>query len=190
MNEIIREQNLRDLKLYRMIIAAVLLCSIVIGTIVGISTSDTFTAQANATNGFLTLVMPKHIDAIDQTGEGAYTNGMTFYREKNKDYKPKEDEPVRAFNYYYLTEDGKRIDLENGNYYPPEYYDETKDVSPVPVYLGFYIKAMDNIKIVKNVIKVIVGIVVVALIFFGIYVWYLSWRKREEERVNRNKNNY
>lgn len=191
MNEIINEQNKRDLKLYRLIIGAAILASAMIGIIVLISTGDVFTMEAKATNGFLTLIMPKQIEAIDQTGDGQYTNGMVFYREKNEDYNPKEDEPINAFNYYHLSPEGKKIYLKNGVYYPPEYYmkDRKEEVAPAQVYLGFYLKAMDNIKTIKNIVSVVVTLVILALIAFGIYLWYLSWRKREEAK-RQNRRNY
>jgi hypothetical protein len=176
MDEKTRIKNQKDLKFYRIIIAVVFVISIAIALVVGIVTIDSYSADAYFTNKFLDVLMDDEItsqEAID----GRVT---TFGREVNKDYDPNEDQPIEAFNYYYYDGAGNRIDLPDGNYYPSGYA-VSSDVQPIPVYLGFYTTALQRVQIIKNVLKVLCAIIVVALIAFIIYVWYRSWCKRQEK---------
>lgn len=189
MNEIIKEQNQKDLKRYRLIIAAAFAAAIVIALIVGISTMNSFVVEAKSTNAFLSVLMPESIEGTSNEGESKYTYGMVFYREKNKDYDALKDEPIKAFNYYYKDNDGNRIDLEDGVFYPADYYNKKMDVNPVPVYAGFYIEAVQKWNVVKTVLKVVVAVVIAALVVFGIWLWYISWRRREiakRQKINNN----
>lgn len=189
MNEIIKEQNQKDLKRYRLIIAATFVVALVIALVVGISSMDNLVMEAKSVNAFLSVLMPDSIEGTSNEGESAYTYGMVFYREKNKDYDALKDEPIQAFNYYYKDSDGNRIDLEDGLYYPPDYYNENKDVSAVPVYAGFYFQAMENWKVAKKVLNIVVGVTIAALIVFAIWLWYLSWRRREIAKTQRRISN-
>ncbi len=144
--------------------------------------------EAKSVNVFLSLLMPDSIEGNSNEGESKYTYGMVFYREKNKDYDALKDEPIQAFNYYYKDDKGKRIDLENGVFYPADYYNKEKDVSSVPVYAGFYLQAMENWKVVKKVLTAVVCVVIAALVVFAIWLWYVSWRRREIAKRQRQNN--
>lgn len=180
-NEQTKIQNAKDLKFYRFMVVMAFVAAIVIALIVGITTIDSYKAGANVTNAFTDALMPKQIEG---TADGG-AEGMTFYREKNKDYDIDKDEPLAAFNYYMLTESGEKLYLEGGMYYPPEYYMENSKVEPVAVYLGFYFRLMQNLQIFKNVMTVIVSILCLGICAGLIYAWYRSWCRREDERKAR-----
>lgn len=181
MDEKTRIENARDLKIYKGIIAIVFIISIIIAMVVGIVTTDNYVVEAKTTNGLINLLMP---DSITGGAEADHVSGMTFYREKNKDYNPIKDEPISAFNYYYKTDEGKRIDLENGVFYPADFYNEAKkgQVQPVYVFAGFYFKAYENWKVVKRVVGTVITLVCLAIVGVFIYLWYLSWCKREDAK--------
>lgn len=183
-NETTKIQNEKDLKFYRFMVVMAFVCSIVIALIVGITTVDSYKAGASVTNAFTDALMPK---SIVGTADGG-AEGMTFYREKNKEYDIDKDEPLKAFNYYVLTESGEKQYLDDGMYYPPEYYMENSTAEPVAVYLGFYFRLMQNLQVFKNVMRVIVAILCIGLGVGLIFIWYRSWsiredKKKEQERL-------
>lgn len=180
-NEATKIQNAKDLKFYRFMVVMAFVVAIVIALIVGITTIDSYKAGANVTNAFTDMLMPK---SIQGTADGG-AEGMTFYREKNKDYDIDNDEPLAAFNYYTLTENGEKHYLDGGMYYPPEYYFENSTAEPVAVYLGFYFRLMQNLQVFKNVMTVIVSILCLAICAGLIYIWYRSWCRREDARKAR-----
>lgn len=179
-------QNKKDLKTYKLIIAMTIFASIIIALIVGISLVGSYTIQAEATNSILNLVMDKE---ITDTNKDSVSYGMTFYCEKNKDYNPKEDMPIDAFKYYYLDEDGKRIDLSEGMYFPASYYSDEKDAKKDVVYvcIGFYQTALENLQTVKKVMKIVVAVFSCLMVVAFIYVWYRIWSKREDEKAEMQK---
>lgn len=175
MDEKTRIQNQKDLKFYRLTIAFVFIITIAIALAVTIVTIDSYSAEAYFTNKFLDVLMEDEITS-DELIDGRIT---TFGREVNEDYDANEDQPIEAFNYYYYDGNGKRIDLPDGNYYPSGYA-TSSDVTPIPVYLGFYYTAAEKMQIVKNVLRVIIAIIVLALVAFVVYLWYRSWCKRQD----------
>lgn len=182
-NEQAKKQNARDLKFYRFCIAMTFVVSIIIALVVGISNVDSYKLEAAATNEVLNLLMPKQIK-----GEGApNVDGMVFYREKNKEYDVEKDEPLKAFNYYYINSEGKKQYLEDGIYYPPEYYMENSNVNPVMVNLGFYFRVQQNLQVLKNVLTVLAVLLALAVCAGLIYVWYHFWSIREDKRIARQK---
>lgn len=142
---------------------------VIIGVLVG-SLAYVSANQAKVSSKLIIACMPKSI-----TG---YDNGtkIDFYVEYNKDYNDETDDPIRAFNTYYFDKDGKRHDLPGGRYQSP-----TQDMQVV---VGFFYKAQENIKILKNVIYVIIALVCLAVGVFLIYLWYKSWCKRQEKKKN------
>jgi uncharacterized protein YxeA len=177
MDEVTLLENKKDLKLYRFAIILVFITALIIASVVGVSTMN-YNNVAGASNTFLGLLMD---DQITDNTEDSDTYGMTFYREKNEDYNADEDQPIDAFKYYYLDSDNNKQYLTEGVYYPPEYYfvDEDVDVSPVFVYLGFYTTAFQKIQVLKNVAKVIIAVVALAVAAGFIYLWYRSWCRRQ-----------
>lgn len=176
MNEKTSIKDKKDLKFYRLTIALVFIIAIAIALVVGIVTIDSYKADAYFTNKFLDILMDDEITSTEMI-DGRIT---TFGREVNKDYNPDEDQPIEAFTYYYYDGAGNRIDLPDGLYYPSGYSVDS-DVSPIPVYAGFYLNAAQKLNIVKNVFKVVISLIVVAVIVFIIYLWYRSWCRRQEK---------
>lgn len=144
---------------------AVVLLAFIIGLVV-ISASD------SVKNSLVTAMMPKSITA------GQTSNDKTFYVEKNDKYDKDKDEPIDAWKFYYIGgDDGKTKQyLDKGNY-TSHVGGETQSVAA-----GFFLKANEKYNVVKNVLKVIVAIAVVALIAFLIWVWYLAFCLREDKK--------
>ena len=117
-------------------------------------------------------MMPKSITA------GQTSNDKVFYVEKNDEYDKDKDEPIDAWKFYYIGgDDGKTKQyLDKGNY-TSHVGAETQSVAA-----GFFLKANEKYDVVKNVLKVIVAIFVIALIAFLIWVWYLVFCLREDKK--------
>lgn len=182
MNEQTKIKNAKDLKFYKLMIVMTFVASIIIALVVGITTLDSYKAEAAATNAVIDILMPKKIQGTEGDAKD-----LVFYREKNKEYDVDKDEPLKAFKYYMLNDKGEKMYLDDGMYYPPSYYMENSETEPVAVYLGFFARMLQNLQILKNVltvISVILGLGVLALI---IYAWYRSWCRREDERIAREK---
>lgn len=179
MDEKTREANLKDLKIYRLIIVFVFLIVIAIALIVGKVTINSYSTEAYFTNSFLNILMDKEITSVEEI------NGrhITFTREINKDFDAKKDQPIDAFIYYSISEDGKtKNKLDHGMFYPAEYYKKDSKVTPVFVAAGFLLSAQKNLEVLSNVLTVVAVLIALAFIALLIYLWYRSWCKREDKR--------
>lgn len=191
MNEQTKIKNAKDLKFYKLMIVMTFVASMLIALVVGITTIDSYKAGASATNIFIDILMPKQINGtkgikgLEDLDESV--SKMTFYREKNKDYDVEKDEPLKAFNYYIMNDEGRKIYLEDGMYYPPEYYMENSKTEPVAVYFIFFIKLFQNLQVLKNVLIVFAVIFGLGIFAALIYIWYRSWCRREDARIAREK---
>lgn len=175
MDEITAKNNKRDLRVYRILVAMVIVISMIIAFGVSLITID-YDGTANISSAVLYAFMDKEITDEDPDSD---TYGMTFYCERNKDFDAENDQPVNACKYYYLA--GKeKVYLEDGVYYPAEYYMEDSDATSVPVYIAFIYSATDGIKILKNVCTVVAVIILLAFFSFFIYLWYLNWCRRQD----------
>lgn len=104
---------------------------------------------------------------------------MEFYVYKNKDFNQFKDKdtPLKAFGYYYIDENGKKVDLgwdksytaSNGETFTPS--------------LFFMFQAGENTTKVKNVASKIIPIVVIVVVILLIYLWFKNWCKREDARM-------
>lgn len=99
---------------------------------------------------------------------------IDFYVEYNKDYNPKTDEPLKAYQTYYFDDNGKRIDLPNGFY--------KSRTAEMQVILGFFYKAQEKITALKNVVYVVIALLILAAVAVIIYLWYKSWCRRQEKK--------
>lgn len=127
--------------------------------------------NANASKGYSKLIiscMPKSISGMDNGTK------IDFYREYNKEYNPKTDEPITAYKIYYYDKNGKRVDLVNG-----QYKSETQEMQ---VLLGFFYEAQENIQILKNVTYVLIALFVLAMFALFIFLWYKSWVRRQNKK--------
>lgn len=117
--------------------------------------------------------------------------GRTFYSELNEDYDSDVDgqDLLATYKTYYITVD------ENGNEVK-NYIDKTEvlhfgENGQVDVNLVFLAKAAEKLAGISKIVKAVAAVMVVCAIAFGIYLWYLSYKKREaaaREKVYKNKN--
>lgn len=114
--------------------------------------------------------MPHNITGNDNGKE------IDFFVEYNKDYNPKSDAPLKAYQVYYKDDNGKKIILPDGHY-----KSRTADMQ---VLMGFFYKAQQKIDVYKNVVYVLITLLVLAGIAVLIYFWYKSWCKRQEKKKN------
>lgn len=177
-NENTKIQNKKDLKFYRFMVVMAFVVSIIIALIVGVATIDSYSAEAKVANAFIDVFMPKQIEG---TGD-ELTKGITFYREKNEDYDVNSNSPLEAFKFYTKSENGEKFYLEDGMYYPAQFYMKDSKVQPIPVYLSFYYKLWLNLNILKNVLRVFAAILSLVVVAALIYIWYRSWSIREDKR--------
>lgn len=185
------EQNQKDLKFYKFVIGFTFFVAIVIALAVAANQLGTaYTAEAFVTNKILNKAMPTEI--YDDT-EGSITYGMTFYREENKDFNENTDLPLTAFNYYYLNDDGEKVYLEDGIFYPAAYYNENEDEKADPVYVAFafFERGLTDITALQakaqKAITIAVIIFTILIITGLIYIWYRVWSKREDEKEEMKK---
>ena len=50
------------------------------------------------------------------------------------------------------------------------------------VSFGFVKMALEKLNTIKTVFKVVIAVMVVVLVAIGIYLWYKSWCRREDEQ--------
>lgn len=124
--------------------------------------------QEKVSSKLIIACMPKTITGNDNGRD------IDFYVEYNKNYDPDKDEPIKAFLAYYYDGKGEKVELPGGRY--------ESATADMQVVVGFFFKAQQNIKILKNVITVIISLVILCGIALLIYIWYKSWCKREEKK--------
>ncbi len=117
--------------------------------------------------------------------------GRTFYSELNEDYDSDVDgqDLLATYKTYYITVD------ENGNEVK-NYIDKTEvlrfgENGQVDVNLVFLARAAEKLAKISQTVKTVAAVLIVCAIAFGIYLWYLSYKKREaaaREKVYKNKN--
>ena len=140
-------------------------------------------------------LMPESIEYTDpETDEK-----ITFYIEENKDYNPKKDEPINAYNSYYLNDKDEKVYLEDGVYMSAKELAESKKQGKKDesvqdgvkynvgvgqqVTVGFLISAQEKANKVTAVVKVIVAIFAICCVIYLIYLWYLNWSKRQDKKA-------
>lgn len=146
-------------------VVVVLIIAILAGTIGALNN-----AQANAYSSVLMLLMPDEL-ADESTGR-------VYYVEKNKDYDAEKNAPLDAFLFYYLDDDGNRVDVPNG------YYTDENGVT-TQVSLGFIAKAISNANSAKTVVSYVLVAVFVVALAGCIYVAYKIWLKKELENESK-----
>ena len=185
------------------VILLVLLVSGITGSVLLRTSQPLFTKLTIA-------MMPDSLDYKDSDG-----NTITFYVEENKDYDKEKDEPLDAYKaYYYKDKDKKeRVDLDGGVYMTDKEYAESKRSDKKDteqsgdarynvgegtlVTVGFLAEAQKKANVVKKVVNVLLGIFIVCVIAYLIYLWYLNWSKRYDKKAQKlaeaeeilNKNN-
>ena len=137
--------------------------------------------------------MPESMEYTDSDGVD-----RTFYIEQNKKYDSKKDDPINAYTVYYLDENDKRVELENGIYMSATQYAESKKKKADDsenksdsrsnigegefVTVGFLFKAQEKANKVLKIVRIVTVIFALCCAAYAIYLWYLSWSKREDEK--------
>lgn len=105
--------------------------------------------------------------------------GVEFYVYKNKDFNQFKDKdtPLKAFGYYYIDENGKKVDLSWDKSYT------AANGEPFTPSLFFMIQAGENLSKFKDVSSKIIPIIVLVVVALLIYLWFRSWCKREDARM-------
>ena len=149
-------------------IVLLLLLALLIGGLVLVKTND------SVANSLVAAMMPESITGNDNGQD------ITFYAEKNKDYKKGEDEPIDAFSVYYYDANNERVDLPQGFY--------KTSTADMQVTVGFLFKAQERLHKVTTVVKVFIALLAVAIVIYLLYIWYLSWSRREDLKKEKMKN--
>lgn len=139
--------------------------------LIAILTSSLVFLNANQNKTYSKLViacMPKNITGNDNGKK------IDFYIEYNKDYNPKTDEPLKAYQTYYFKDDGTRVNLVNGFYKSP--------TAEMQVLIGFFYKAQEKITSLKNVVYVLMAMTFIVGLALIIVLWYKSWCKRQAKK--------
>lgn len=117
--------------------------------------------------------MPK---SITPTVDGVQ---VEFFVYKNKDFNQFKDKntPLKAFGYYYINENGKKVDLSWD-----KAYTGSKGTKFTPN-VWFMFQAGEKLSKFKVVSSKIIPIIVLVVVALLIYLWFRSWCKREDARM-------
>lgn len=100
---------------------------------------------------------------------------IDFYIEENDDYDPKTDQPIEQFRVYYYKDGEKLIAHEGmykGNY---------ETMYPL---VGFFIKGMDSLKVLKGVFLTLIIVVCVAVLALLIWLIVLLVRIKQDRQYS------
>ncbi len=117
--------------------------------------------------------MPK---SITPTVDGVQ---VEFFVYKNKDFNQFKDKntPLKAFGYYYIDENGKKVDLSWD-----KAYTGSKGTKFTPN-VWFMIQSGEKFSKFKGVSSKVIPIIVLVVVVLLIYLWFRSWCKREDARM-------
>ena len=125
--------------------------------------------------------MPK---SITPTVDGVQ---VEFFVYKNKDFNQFKDKntPLKAFGYYYIDENGKKVDLS---------WDKAYTVSKGTKFtpnVWFMIQSGQKLSKFKGVSSKVIPIIVLVVVVLLIYLWFRSWCKRDDAKpaIKRKKQN-
>ncbi|MBQ9516810.1 MAG: hypothetical protein IJR60_01870 [Eubacterium sp.] len=140
-------------------------------------------------------LMPETLEYTDSDGKK-----LTFYIEENKKFDPKKNDPIEAYNTYYLDKNDKKVYLEGGVYMTDKEYAESKKLKGENdnkksdtgvkenigqgqlVTVGFLVSAQENANKVLAGFRWAVAVFAVCCAAYLIYLWYLSWSRREDKK--------
>lgn len=100
---------------------------------------------------------------------------IDFYIEENDEYDPSKNEPVEQYRVYYYL-DGKKV-IAHGGVYKGNY-------STMYPLIGFFIKGMDNLKVLKKVFISLVVITCIAVLALLIWLIALLVRIKQERKYS------
>lgn len=128
-------------------------------------------------------IMPKSVEINTNSGE------IEFFMEKSKDFDSVFDNAYiketkqydlqkiniyEALNFYYYNDQGKRVDLYNGEY--------NTAADHIIIISHFADKLNDTIQLVNSIYSGILVALVAGFIIYLIYVWYKAWSVKEDKR--------
>lgn len=116
-------------------------------------------------NSVMLQLMPESITSED---------GVEFFVKENPKYDGGKTPEEQQFIFYFMNGD-KEVDLPGG-----VFTDANGNKSAVSV--GFATLALEKLNTIKTVFKVVIAVMVVLLVVVGIYLWYKSWCRREDEQ--------
>lgn len=116
-------------------------------------------------NSVMLQLMPESITSED---------GVEFFVKENPKYDGGKTPEEEQFIFYFKNGD-KEVDLPGGVFTDAE---GNKSV----VSFGFVKMALEKLNTIKTVFKVVIAVMVVVLVAIGIYLWYKSWCRREDEQ--------
>ena len=104
---------------------------------------------------------------------------VEFFVYKNKDFNQFKDKntPLKAFGYYYIDENGKKVDLSWD-----KAYTGSKGTKFTPN-VWFMIQSGEKLSKFKGVSSKVIPIIVLVVVVLLIYLWFRSWCKREDARM-------
>lgn len=100
---------------------------------------------------------------------------IDFYIEENDDYDSKTDQPIEQFRVYYYK-DGKKLVAHEGMY-----KGNYETMYPL---VGFFIKGMDNLKVLKGVFLTLIIVVCAAVLAFLIWLIVLLVRIKQDRQYS------
>lgn len=115
-------------------------------------------------------------ESITPTVDGVQ---VEFFVYKNKDFNQFKDKntPLKAFGYYYIDENGKKVDLSWD-----KSYTGSKGTKFTPN-VWFMIQSGQKLSKFKSVSSKVIPIIVLVVVALLIYLWFRSWCKREDARM-------
>lgn len=100
---------------------------------------------------------------------------IDFYIEENDDYDPKTDQPIEQFRVYYYK-DGKKLVAHDGMY-----KGNYETMYPL---VGFFIKGMDSLKVLKGVFLTLIIVVCAAVLALLIWLIVLLVRIKQDRQYS------
>ena len=102
---------------------------------------------------------------------------IDFYIEENDDYDSKTDQPIEQFRVYYYK-DGKKLVAHDGMY-----KGNYETMYPL---VGFFIKGMDSLKVLKGVFLTLIIVVCAAVLALLIWLIVLLVRIKQDRQYSVN----
>lgn len=104
---------------------------------------------------------------------------IDFYIEENDDYDPKTDQPIEQFRVYYYKDgkkDGEKLIAHEGMY-----KGNYETMYPL---VGFFIKGMDSLKVLKGVFLTLIIVVCAAVLALLIWLIVLLVRIKQDRQYS------
>lgn len=166
-----KERTKKEKKVIGLGIALLVLLVLTVGVRQAIIKSSSFY------NAYYYMIMPKSIETVFDEKD------LTLYIEQNKDFDKTKNEPLEAYKVYYFEDNDaskKKVYLKNGTTLKGE-----KEESNLMV-LQFLTSATITDNIIRNIIDKAIIVLCVLGACYLIYLWYLSWCRREDKKKELN----